>query len=255
MDHSLKNAEDKGEPIYLMHYDNTVMLIVSINYLVTIKVKLADEEYHDIVIDWSERSGKYKGKQVIDQLSTIIGIPSHYICDVYIHLPHDNWVEVENIEHKDFNPERFGEDFNDREQILFTKASCLGILNNGDCFVITTELIFCDFEFNFSICLESRLLVNDNDCTGNYCHYSNTRAFINRQVAIAINSELVMKIRLKYGEIPMDIEDREIYLRQKKILRDFDIKPFIYGPWCRLIYGEVQEHIEYINPQYSRTRG
>ncbi|XP_015795299.1 uncharacterized protein LOC107371639 [Tetranychus urticae] len=227
MDHSMRNAED-----------------VDISDKVTIKVKLADEGYHDLVIDWSDRSGKYKGKRVIDQLSTIIGIPSHYIGAAYINFTHNNLVEI------------FDKDLDERNQNEFTKENCLGILNDDfDCFAITTELIFCRFEFDLCICLESRLLVNDNDCTGNYCHYSNTRAFINRQVAIATNSELVMKIRLKYEEIPMDIEGIEIYLRKGKILRDFDIKPFIYGPWCRLTYGRAQEYIDYINPQYSRTRG
>lgn len=43
--------------------------MISMYFLVTLKVKLAQEDYHDLVIDMSDESGPFKGKQVINQVS------------------------------------------------------------------------------------------------------------------------------------------------------------------------------------------
>uniref|UniRef100_T1KNQ7 Uncharacterized protein n=1 Tax=Tetranychus urticae TaxID=32264 RepID=T1KNQ7_TETUR len=49
----------------------------------TIKVKLGDEDYYDIVIDWTDYRYKYH-QQIYDQLAVYTGIPHFFMCSSFI---------------------------------------------------------------------------------------------------------------------------------------------------------------------------
>ncbi|XP_015791116.1 uncharacterized protein LOC107367876 [Tetranychus urticae] len=224
MDHPMRDIED------------------DISDKVTIKVKVANEGYHDLVIDWS--SGESKRKQVFDQLSTIIGIPTRYINGAYMYLGVDDCIVVENYECRKFNPEMSDDDCEERTEPVFLRR-----LNDGDCFAACIRIIFSRNFVEVTVYLYIRGLFNDNYCTTHYCTSKN-RAFINRQAAIASNSELRMKIQSKFAEIPREIHPNMEIILRIEILRDFNILPFIDASWCHLHYL----YIGFINP-YLRTRG
>ncbi|XP_015791115.1 uncharacterized protein LOC107367875 [Tetranychus urticae] len=244
MDNSLKNIEKK---------DNLNK--------VTIKVKVENEGYHDIVIDWSDERFPYKDQQVINQLSTIIGIPVELIRLTWLVYAPNNHFHLRNIENKSFNPRFFepvepDEDDLDIMPYLFTRENCLGRLNDGDRFVLSSYLEPEGNCFDMSIWLYSLdcELYNENNCTENYCHYSNTRAFIDRKLSVATNTELHNILRARYAELP-DIGDNalfeENYLQRRRIWRELDVKVFFWGQPC---ISRSRFNVRLGSP-YSRTRG
>ncbi|XP_015791032.1 uncharacterized protein LOC107367799 [Tetranychus urticae] len=226
---------------------------------VTIKVKVENDGYHDIVIDWSDGSSPYKDQQVINQLSTIIGIPVELIWLTWLVYAPNNHFDLHNIEHKSFNPRFYEHDAPDEDEpdlmpYFFTRENCLGRLNDGDRFVLQTALGWDrDACLNLWIYLYSLdcELYNENNCTDNYCHYSNTRAFIDRRVSVATNTELQMILRARYAELPT-ILDGASSLERRRILRELDIKAFFWGQ--HFCISRSRFHDRHGSP-YSRTRG
>ncbi|XP_015791114.1 uncharacterized protein LOC107367874 [Tetranychus urticae] len=248
MDSSLKNIEKEGS-----------------SDKVTIKVKVEDEGYHDIVIDWSDGSFPYKDQQVINQLASIIGIPVEYIfMALLIYAPHNHF-DLRNIEHRSFDPrlwdidaddpEVFDEDDNALMPCHFTREKCLGRLNDGDRFVMSTDLYLgSDGCFSLHLWLYSLdcELYNENNCTHHYCHYSSTRTFIDRKVSVATNTELQMILRARYAELPHIVDDAS-YIENRsqsmRIMRELHINMFIWVRWC-----SSNNESQWGSP-YSRTRG
>ncbi|XP_015791060.1 uncharacterized protein LOC107367825 [Tetranychus urticae] len=226
---------------------------------VTIKVKVADEGYHDIVIDWSDERFPYKDQQVINQLSTIIGIPVELIRMTILDYAPLNYFDLRNIEHKSFDPRFYEDDAPDEDEpdfmpCNFTRENCLGRLNDGDRFVLRSYLNWkLDGCFDITIDLYSldSEFYNENNCTDNYCHYSNTRTFIDRKVSVARNTELHNILRARYAELPaiVDVASyEENYSQRRRIWRELDAKAFFWVQRCS------RHHYRHNSP-YSRTRG
>ncbi|XP_025017835.1 uncharacterized protein LOC107368085 [Tetranychus urticae] len=139
---------------------------------VTIKVKLSDEDYHDISIDWSNESFDYR-KQLFHQLAAYTGIPIPYICHVWVNsLNGTN--PITNMEFETTY------DFDIRGE---PKEYAMSALNDGDCFLLYSELEF-GFHFDSSgLCSILHLVhqdfVDETECNSQYCHYLGSRAFIN----------------------------------------------------------------------------
>uniref|UniRef100_T1KWI2 Uncharacterized protein n=1 Tax=Tetranychus urticae TaxID=32264 RepID=T1KWI2_TETUR len=221
-----------------------------------------DEGYHDIVIDWSDGSSPYKDQQVIKQLSTIIGIPVELIWLTDLVYAPNNYFDLHNIEHESFDPQFYENDEPDENApdlmpCNFTRENCLGRLNDGDRFVLRSYLNWkLDGCFDLTIKLYSldSEFYNENNCTENYCHYSNTRTFIDRRVSVATNTELRMILRAKYAELPaiVDVASyEENYSQRRRIWRELDAKVFFWGHRCISISRYDYRH----NSPYSRTRG
>ncbi|XP_015791052.1 uncharacterized protein LOC107367819 [Tetranychus urticae] len=246
MDNSLKNIEKE---------DNLDK--------VTIKVKVEDEGYHDIVIDWSDGSSPYKDQQVINQLSTIIGIPVELIWMTILDYAPLNYFDLQNIEHRSFDPWFYEHDAPDENEpdfmpCNFTRENCLGRLNDGDRFVLRTDLtLWVDGCFSLDIYLYSLdcELYNENNCTQNYCHYSNTRAFIDRRISVVRNTELHNILRARYAELPPSVDlasSLENSSQRRRILRELGVKVFFWGQRCSFWFS--RRHHRHNSP-YSRTRG
>uniref|UniRef100_T1KY94 Uncharacterized protein n=1 Tax=Tetranychus urticae TaxID=32264 RepID=T1KY94_TETUR len=221
-----------------------------------------DEGYHDIVIDWSDGSSPYKDQQVIKQLSSIIGMPVELIRLTGLVYAPNNHFDLHNIEHKSFDPRFYEHDEPDENApdlmpCNFTKENCLGRLNDGDRFVLRTDLtLWVDVCFSLDIYLYSLdcEFYNENNCTQYYCHYSNTRNFIDRKVSVATNTELHNILRARYAEMPpiVDVDSAlENRSRRIRILRELDIKAFFWGQQC---ISSSRYHDRHESP-YSRTRG
>ncbi|XP_015789413.1 uncharacterized protein LOC107366346 [Tetranychus urticae] len=214
-----------------------------------IKVKVAGENYHDLLIDWSEKSGPNKGQQVVHQLSLITGIPVKNIDRITIaNPPHIRYCSILNVERRGLNLDRWKDGF--------TKENLLGRLNDGDCFAISEDLWHKDSGlFEFSIVLKSRALFNEDECTYEYCHYANNRDFLNRQIAIATNSQLHLKLNAFL--VPRK------YLPVRRILKELNLQQFVNcaPPYCSQgpsIQVRQQYYIGFasiVMPYYSRTHG
>uniref|UniRef100_T1KW73 Uncharacterized protein n=1 Tax=Tetranychus urticae TaxID=32264 RepID=T1KW73_TETUR len=240
-----------------------------------------DEGYHDIVIDWSDESFPYKDQQVInqvshflmfhfdfadfeikldiqfysEQLSSIIGIPVQLIrMTILIYAP-NNWFDLRNIEHKSSDPWIYGpgEDEPNAMSCFFTRKNCLGRLNDGDRFVLRTDLWpdGCCFDLCIYLYSLDSEFYNENNCTESYCHYSNKKTFIDRRISVATNTELHMILRVKYAELPPIVDANsyeENYSQRRRILRELDTEMYFLMQQCC-----SRHHHRYIS-SYSRTR-
>uniref|UniRef100_T1KWM0 Uncharacterized protein n=1 Tax=Tetranychus urticae TaxID=32264 RepID=T1KWM0_TETUR len=149
----------------------------------------------------------------------------------------NNHFGLHNIEHESFDPQFYENDEPDENApdlmpCNFTRENCLGRLNDGDRFVLRTALHWKpDGCFDLTIYLYSldSEFYNENNCTQYYCHYSNTRAFIDRKVSVATNTELRMILRAKYAELPPIVDAAsalENRSQRMRILRELDTKMF-----------------------------
>ncbi|XP_025017851.1 uncharacterized protein LOC107368054 [Tetranychus urticae] len=155
---------------------------------ITIKVRLSDEDYHDISIDWSDESFDFK-KQLFHQLSAYTGIPIiHQAC---IDVDNVNLHRCEGLMNAEFKNgdvhEYYGWKFD-------TKEDAMNALQDGDCFLLHTELksgvyhpgIYCTYK------LVHWDLVSETGCNFHYCHYLGSRPIIERFTEL-VNSDSLQK--------------------------------------------------------------
>ncbi|XP_015782254.1 uncharacterized protein LOC107360143 [Tetranychus urticae] len=187
---------------------------------ITIKVKVAGEDYHDLLFDWSDSEDV--GRQVFRQLASIIGIPIHKMNRFMIQCYPD--------------PDTVAFFFNKRNTPTgYHDFDHLKILNNGDCYAL--EMTFENYEppFHVNLFLYNRSSFDDNQCTAQYCQHINGRDFINRQV------EIIKYGEPKYGEF-WDGDARST-------IRSMGIQPYM-DPICSFqVYDRLR------HPYYPRTHG
>uniref|UniRef100_T1K2E5 Uncharacterized protein n=1 Tax=Tetranychus urticae TaxID=32264 RepID=T1K2E5_TETUR len=184
------------------------------------KIKVAGEDYHDLLLDWSDREDI--GRQVFRQLASIIGIPIYKMNRLVIKCYPDS-DRVEFFFNRRNTPNRYY-DFNH-----------LKILNDGDCYAL--EMSFENHEppFHVNFFLHSRSNFDDNQCTAQYCQHINGRDFLNRRAEI-----------IKYGEPKFgEFWDGDA----RSTIRSMGIQPYM-EPRCS---SRVYER--FFHPYYPRTHG
>ena len=156
---------------------------------VTIKVRIGGEDFHDVVIDWTD--GQDTSQHLIDQLSLITGIPCENIDCVIVNCTPGH-VYISNLGPSSLYRNKF------------PKEKYNEFVNDGDCFVIAFDFDFYMDRFCARLNLVNRQNFDDEQCTRSFCHYSNGRAMLNRRIGIIKNSALLSKFKqiLKAAYIP-----------------------------------------------------
>uniref|UniRef100_T1KX23 Uncharacterized protein n=1 Tax=Tetranychus urticae TaxID=32264 RepID=T1KX23_TETUR len=165
---------------------------------ITIKVRLSDEDYHDIKIDWSNESFDYR-KQLFHQLSAYTGIPVEHQEYVAVSRAFRHAHGLINTEWKDgiFN-EGWNWEYDSKERAM-------NAFHDGDCFLFRTQLFAADTGLFCRYDLQHQSLVNETGCDRNYCYYLGRRSFTER-VSELLKSDEMRKIcdenGLRVGEQP-----------------------------------------------------
>uniref|UniRef100_A0A158P4J7 Uncharacterized protein n=1 Tax=Tetranychus urticae TaxID=32264 RepID=A0A158P4J7_TETUR len=193
------------------------------------KIKVAGEDYHDLLLDWSD--GLDVGRQFLQQLASITGIPLNKIhgCLTEYQEPYSQHLDVSvfgvfNIERQD-PPE--SDELDD-----------LKLLNDGDCYAVSISFQDREPPFRVNLWLHHHSNFDDDQCTPSYCQHINGRDFLNRRIEIMKNGEQ------KY---------RQLYTgNQMSTIRSMNIEPYLI-PSCKLhIAGRA---ILGSYPYFSRTHG
>ncbi|XP_015788830.1 uncharacterized protein LOC107365773 isoform X3 [Tetranychus urticae] len=198
---------------------------MSENNKTSIKVKLSGEDYHDIVIDWTDETCEFH-QQIFQQLAAYTGIPILYISCSFIEteessllLNNTNCLWRDSIR-------------ND------TKETVRSRFNDGDCF----NLRFCvwlssdhDHLFAVHVDLISSRNSHGNECNRSWCQHTNTRVYLDKIIGILTNSELQKKIKAQ-RPAGRFIDNFNEWMN---VLANFDIKQYLYA-FCTL--NQVRQH-------------
>ncbi|XP_015789009.1 uncharacterized protein LOC107365944 [Tetranychus urticae] len=184
----------------------------------TIKVKLGDEDYHDIVIDWTDDSCEYKQQLLFRKLAEFTGIPSKHIFNSYIHKEDfPFWLENTDYEYRyDTSP--------------VTNETLMTNFKEGDCFAIRTRMFMNDERddlFSISVDLISSRHFHPTECRHFWCPHKDTRGLLNKRREMILNSGLQAKIKAALPERRYSFEGDEWV----KTLVNFNIRQY-YGSCC-----------------------
>uniref|UniRef100_T1L5D1 Uncharacterized protein n=1 Tax=Tetranychus urticae TaxID=32264 RepID=T1L5D1_TETUR len=190
---------------------------------ITIKVKVAGEDYHDLLLDWSDREDV--GRQVFRQLASITGIPFYKMNRLSIQCYPDS-DRAESFYNKRNTP---------NDVYGYYDFNRLKILNDGDCYALVMCTLTYEPPFHVGLRLCRRSNFDENQCTAWYCQHINGRDFLNRRVKI-----------FKYGEPKFgEFWDGDA----RNTIRSMGIQPYM-EPICS---SRVYER--FFHPYYSRTHG
>ncbi|XP_015788824.1 uncharacterized protein LOC107365769 [Tetranychus urticae] len=164
---------------------------------ITIKVRLSDEDYQDITIDWSDESCEHKQQILIRKIASFIGLPIQYIRVVDIY-PTTNHISLSNTEshfhtlYVTIPPPRVNETFWQR-------------INDGDCFYLRSSLFLLDHEHPLDLYVDlfsaEREDIHPTECSEFYCQIKNSRSWLDKKKEIILNSEIFPKVRAITSEV------------------------------------------------------
>ncbi|XP_015788917.1 uncharacterized protein LOC107365860 [Tetranychus urticae] len=196
---------------------------MSENNKTTIKVKLSGEDYHDIVIDWTEETCEYH-QQIYQQLAVYTGIPILYIsCSFIANGESFFWLRNTNrllrYEARNDSKETVKSKFNDGD--CFTLRFCVGILSDHEhLFDVNVDLI------------DSRNS-HGSACKQFWCKHQSTRVYLDKIIGILTNSELQKQIK---AVLPVE-RYSDNGDEWSKLLVNFNIKQYCYG-FCTRVGGQ-----------------
>ncbi|XP_015788760.1 uncharacterized protein LOC107365719 [Tetranychus urticae] len=207
---------------------------------ITIKVKLMDEDYQDITIDWSDESCENKQQLFNRKIASFIGLPVEYIRWVFIFTQTQN-VFVSN---RDYLFRQYFNTITEHGNETLSQS-----LNDGDRFFLIAGFGLIDHEccFDFQISLYNAEMegINAIQCDRLICHHISTRLWLNKRKKIILYTELMAKIRAGFPE-QRYLDDSDEWA---KTLVNFNIRQY-YSPCCHLRMGIFpQKHL------YLRHRG
>ncbi|XP_015788728.1 uncharacterized protein LOC107365686 [Tetranychus urticae] len=223
-----------------------------------IKVKLSGEDYHDIVIDWTDTSQAYE-QQVFSRLAEITGIPVEQTSEMCFLTSIYRAVGFRNKRAEpEFENDRYGD-----HNIEFNRERVLNFTNGNEHFGLSPRLR-CDDNKHFYICyffVPERLL-DEIECTRHFCHHSDNRVFLNRLKAIVTNDALQSQMaHLLVRPRRPSIHGLNLFERWFDTYRRFNVMQYYY----RTCYHYYQLQTErsrqeyrsrYMPPQlYMRTHG
>ncbi|XP_015792498.1 uncharacterized protein LOC107369097 isoform X2 [Tetranychus urticae] len=193
---------------------------------ITIKVKVAGEDYYPIVIDWSDKTHEYQQQQLFRQLEIFTGIPNESVTFVRIFNPINNsyFTNMENPDHYE-------------NTWPFTKESVSQIISDGDEFCLSTfiEPFRIERVFRLGYQLLTGNMTHPTECTEYYCQHSENRNFLNQIRRIVINSELALQVRPLLDQIIGHNLEASF-----RVMELFNIRQF-FDPCCRII-GRTPGH-------------
>ncbi|XP_015788898.1 uncharacterized protein LOC107365842 [Tetranychus urticae] len=151
---------------------------------VTIKMKLSDEDYHDIVLDWSDESCEYKQQLFMRKLASYTRVPIEYFTCVILFHGRDT-----HIFHNQETKYRIG-------MIEPENETFMSIFNDGNCFCVYTAFCWSDQDNGFVIRFELATpdVANVSQCDWFWCQYTSTRGLMDKRIKILKNSELNAKL-------------------------------------------------------------
>uniref|UniRef100_T1K2E2 Uncharacterized protein n=1 Tax=Tetranychus urticae TaxID=32264 RepID=T1K2E2_TETUR len=186
------------------------------------KIKVAGEDYHDVLIDWSDSEDV--GLQFLQQLASITGIPLNKIhgCLTEYQDPYEQYrlAVFPVVNEKRQSPSELDD---------------LKLLRDGDCFALSMLFQNREPPFRVNLWLYHRSNFDDDQCTPSYCQHINGRAFLNRRI------EIIKYGEPKYGEY-YDGDTRST-------IRSMGIQPYM-DPICSFQFYDRPRH-----PYYPRTHG
>ncbi|XP_015786285.1 uncharacterized protein LOC107363565 [Tetranychus urticae] len=155
---------------------------------VTIKVKILEEEYHEITIDWSDgQTALQRQQSVFRKLQSITGIPIEYSYFLIFAIPEERvgWSVFYN---SDFKLKSHGTLTDDDR---FNKEKVMSIIENGDEFIICSDLRCSDDKhlYCFYTLIHTDFL-DETDCSEAICHHKESRAFTNRRAQLVADEAL-----------------------------------------------------------------
>ncbi|XP_015788731.1 uncharacterized protein LOC107365690 [Tetranychus urticae] len=219
-----------------------------------IKVKLSGEDYHDIVIDWTDTSQAYE-QQVFSRLAEISGIPVKRTYDMCFLTGIYRGVWLRN---KRAEPELSSDRYL-LPQIGFNKEKVLNFTNGHEHFGLSPRLQ-CDDNKHFYICyfLVPERSLDEIECTRHFCHYSDNRVFLNRLKAIVTNDALQSQMAhlLVRPRWPF-FDGLNLFELWFDTYRRFNVMQYYYRT-CYLyhILQKQKYRSRYVPPQlYMRTHG
>ncbi|XP_015788916.1 uncharacterized protein LOC107365859 isoform X2 [Tetranychus urticae] len=192
---------------------------MSENNKTTIKVKLSDEDYHDIVIDWADETCEYH-QQIFQQLVAYTGIPILYInCSII--LKDESAILMENT-----NRLWRAEILNHTEETVRSR------LNDGDCFTLHFDVDLVsgyDHLFDTNVNLIDSSDSHGNECKQFWCQHQSTRVYLDKIIGTLTNSELQKKIKAELPAERYSVDGDE----WMKLMVNFNIKQYL-GGYCTL---------------------
>ncbi|XP_025017395.1 uncharacterized protein LOC112539256 [Tetranychus urticae] len=152
---------------------------------VTIKVKLSDEDYHDIVLDWSDESCEYKQQLFMRKLASFTRVPIEYFTSVIV--SHEQDTRIFHNQETKYRIDMFKPVENE---------TFMSIFSDGDCFCLNTIFFWSNLDNGLVIQfeLESSDRANVSQCSRFWCQYTSTRSLMDKRVKILTNSELNAKL-------------------------------------------------------------
>uniref|UniRef100_T1KMF3 Uncharacterized protein n=1 Tax=Tetranychus urticae TaxID=32264 RepID=T1KMF3_TETUR len=231
-----------------------------------IKVKLSSEDYHDIVIDWTDTSQAYE-QQVFSRLKKISGIPYEHslaeISGIPVEQTFDIYFLAGNYGAECFRNKRAEPQLENTPllcmRIQFNRENLLNLMNGNEPFRLALRLR-CDDNKHFYIGYNfvPERLIGETECTLNFCHHLDNKAHLNKLRAIVTNDALQSQMAHLLVQ-PRWPENHEFHLeRWHGAYRRFNVMQYYYRT-CYPFHQTViltSRHVNYVPPQlYLRTHG
>ena len=158
------------------------------NDKVTIKVKILNEEYHKITIDWSDgQTALQRQQSVFRKLQSITGIPIEYSYFLIFAIPEERvgWSVFYN---SDFKLQRH---LTLTDDTRFSRKKVMSMIENGDEFIICSDLRCSDDKhlYCFYTLIHTNFL-DETDCSEAICHHKESRAFTNRRAQLVADETM-----------------------------------------------------------------
>uniref|UniRef100_T1KMG1 Uncharacterized protein n=1 Tax=Tetranychus urticae TaxID=32264 RepID=T1KMG1_TETUR len=222
-----------------------------------IKVKLSGEDYHDIVIDWTDTSQAYE-QQVFGRLAEISGIPVECTA-VFSLIFRDQRFEEIWVTNKRAKPELETPDWT-HQRLEFNRENLLNLMNGNEHFGLSLRLC-CDDNKHFYIWyyFVPERFMDENECTRHFCHYLDNRAILNKFKAIITDDVLQSQMKDFLVQPRWPQFDGFIFLEPwHNAYRRFNIMQYYYRTcYChQQVERFIYQLVDYVPPQlYLRTHG
>uniref|UniRef100_T1KMF8 Uncharacterized protein n=1 Tax=Tetranychus urticae TaxID=32264 RepID=T1KMF8_TETUR len=221
-----------------------------------IKVKLSGEDYHDIVIDWKDKSQAYEqqvfGREYfMRKVKEISGISVERTAEfLFISGEH----RYDHFYNKRTEPGL------EHHRLEFNRENLLNLMNGNRRFGLSLSLS-CDYNKHFCIgyAFVSERFMDETQCTLDFCHYSDNRARLNKLKAIVTNDALQSQMAdfLVQPRWPV-YNEPYFHDRWHNAYRRFNVMQYYYRtcyPFHQNVM-RVSQLIDYVPPQlYLRTHG
>ncbi|XP_015788423.1 uncharacterized protein LOC107365445 [Tetranychus urticae] len=205
-------------------------------------------EYHEVVIDWNDDKYKHKGRQLFDQLESIVGVPREFNYEILLQYHH----VVDGANTSPGDPFYHNIDDTDDSNYPNKEEICDSIRDAEGRFRLGYDAHYWFKRTHICFFLVRESSVPEGECFYDFCRYKNTKSFYNK-VKDIINND---KLNAKIASAIQPIRD---YREKREILRQFDVLKY-FRSICDDLYTRryVNEQFRYMFCErnlYLRTHG